>query len=89
MAYLAQEPESGHIVTIRITNNRSTPLTFQIEPSGDIASPLEPDASYVVVAQDQTNDYGTLDICIGDDGIRVWVEGRNGHVFRDGISEAC
>jgi hypothetical protein len=85
---LQSRPENGHVQVIRVTNKRSIPLGFQIEPTGDIAEPLQPNDFYLVVSQDGVNSYGTLDIWIGDDEVRVWVEGADGQVFHDGKSVA-
>jgi uncharacterized protein (DUF952 family) len=68
---LAQHPERGQVVIVRITNKRSVSLAFQTEPLGDEESPLQPDASYDVVVQTPPNNYA-VDIDIEDDGIRVW-----------------
>jgi hypothetical protein len=75
-------------MSIRITNKRSVPLGLQIEPTGDIAEPLQPDDSYVVVAQGFVTDYGVLEIVIRDANISVWVNGREGQVFHKGLSAA-
>jgi hypothetical protein len=86
--YLKGRSEHGPVMAIRITNKRSIPLSFQIEPTGDMAEPLQPDAAYVVVAQGHVDDYGTLDICIHDGEVSVWVEGREGQAFHNGVAVA-
>jgi hypothetical protein len=85
---LQSKPERGNVLVIRVTNKRSIPLVFQIEPTGDLAEPLQPNDHYLVVSQDHINSYGTLDIWIGDDQVSVWVEGADGQVFHDGESVA-
>jgi hypothetical protein len=87
--HLQGEPKHGAVMSIRITNKRSISLAFQIEPTGDITDePLAPNDSFVVVAQGDATDYGTLDIEICDDEVRVWVEGRDGQIFHNGESVA-
>src|SRR4051794_19418545 len=85
---LQNAPEYGPVMVIRITNKRSAPLSVQIEPTGDRTEPLASDGSFVVVAQGHVNDSGILDIWVGDDGLSIWVEGRDAQVFHNGLSEA-
>lgn len=85
---LKQQSDKGQVASIRLTNKRTIPLDFLMEPLGDEAPPLAPGASYDVITQVLQGEYG-LGIDIEDDCIRVWLispTGTEGNVFCEGVS---
>jgi hypothetical protein len=87
---LAQHPERGHVVIVRVTNTRAMPLDFLLEPLGDQVAAIQPGSSYDVVAQAPPGEEA-LEIDVGEDCIRIWFispTGTYGEAFLNGISVA-
>ena len=75
------------VVVVRVTNKQGKPLRFQMEPTGDMAPPLQPDDLYEIVGQSYRPEYYVFQIDIEEEGLRVWVEGSGeGQAFHNGTS---
>jgi hypothetical protein len=87
---LAQYPERGHVVIVRVTNSRAMPLDFLLEPLGDQVAALQPGSSYDVVAQAPPGEW-VFNIEVGEDNISIWLispTGTYGEAFLNGVSVA-
>lgn len=71
---------------IRVENKQKIPIKIQIEPTGDIAPPLEPGDMYEVVLI--TKDGWITDVHVYPDRVSVWAPECEGQVFHNGISVA-
>jgi hypothetical protein len=85
---LQQNPEKGEVIVVRVSNERSVPMEFQIEPTGDVAPIMKPGVGYEVVTQGRgtgpfSEEGYALNVVMRDDSIQVWVECWDGQAFND------
>ncbi|MEO6458737.1 MAG: hypothetical protein ABIO92_10790 [Chloroflexia bacterium] len=85
---LKQNPARGEVIVVRVSNQRSVPMEFQIEPTGDEAPIMEPDVAYEIVTQGRgtgpfSEEGYALNVVLQDDSIQVWVECWDGQAFDD------
>lgn len=86
IARVKAEYPDHFVHTIRIENKQEVAISVQIEPTGDVAPPLEPGDMYEVVLI--VKDGWTTDVQVYPGGVSVWAPDCEGQVFHNGVSVA-